>query len=99
LHRSTVLIPYTGLIAVSGRPILVDGLPNTATAATWSATAGGNGRPNPKVALGSAVMRSTAAAPCEYPPTTMLVEGQAAAVAWMRALASSAPTGADWRKS
>ena len=79
------LAPYSGLIAVSGPAgPLVDGFPKTATAATWSAALGGIGAgAKPKGNGTSAeVMTSITTAPREYPPSTILVLGQFAAMYW-----------------
>ena len=76
------LPPHTGL-TVSGRPSLADGLPNTAMAATWSGTLGGSGLLNPTTGIGTALMTSITAAPCEYPPSTSLVLGQLSTMYWM----------------
>src|SRR3954469_23173436 len=89
---SAVRAPYSGLIVVNGWPRRADGLPNTVTAAMWLVIAAGIGALNPTPAIGDVAMTSTTAAPCEYPPTTILVLGHFAAVAWMRALASLAPS-------
>src|SRR3954463_14629959 len=97
LHKSMALPPHTGL-TVSGTPSLADGLPNTAMAATWSGTLGGSGLLNPIAGIGTALMTSIIAAPCEYPPNTSLVLGQLSTMYWMWALASLAPS-ADARKS
>src|SRR5258707_5740040 len=97
LHRSMDRPPHTGLI-VNGRPSLAEGLPNTAMAATWSGTLGGSGLLNPTTGIGTALMTSITAAPCEYPPSTSLVLGQLSTMYWMWALASLAPSAAA-RKS
>ncbi len=46
-------------------PILVDGLPNTASAATRSETSGGIGLVKPITGNGTEAMTSMIAAPCE----------------------------------
>src|SRR3954466_15702351 len=93
LHKSMALPPHTGL-TVNGRPSLADGLPNTAMAATWSGTLGGSGLLKPTAGIGTALMTSITAAPCEYPPSTSLVFGQLSTMYWIRALASLAPSAA-----
>src|SRR6478609_3132423 len=80
----------------------VDGLPNNATAATWSATEGGIGPVRPEgiekpSGTESAVRYPATAAPWEKPPRTILVFGQLAATAWTLLLASMTPSAAVWK--
>src|SRR6476620_1512344 len=89
-----VLVASRGLMtgSVAGDSVSANellGAPNSALAATWSATSGDK----------PAVARSMTPAPCEYPPSTILVLGQFAAVDWMCALASLAPAGVLVSKS
>ena len=73
-HKLSVFPPYAGLIVGSGWPPHnmvenpLDGSPNRATAATWSATEGGI----------CVVAKSITVEPCEYPPSTIFVFGQLA---------------------
>src|ERR1041384_776829 len=46
-HKSIVLGPYAPASPFSGPEVLVSGLPNTATAATWSTAPGGSGLVGP----------------------------------------------------
>src|SRR6516165_4160089 len=76
VHKLMVLPAYSGLITGSGWPphnMLenpLEGSPNSATAATWSATRAGIAE----------VARSITVEPCEYPPSTIFVFGQLATV-------------------
>jgi hypothetical protein len=74
----------------------VDGLPNKATAAMWLATSGGIGAGTSVGETPSgttlAVTKPMTAAPCENPPSTILVFGQFAAVARMCVRASLMPS-------
>src|SRR4051812_9720179 len=73
-----------------------DGSPNSVTAATWSATSGGNGSGANEGGMpggtSAAVTNPATTAPWEYPPRTTLVLGQVAAVACTRAPASRMPS-------
>ena len=86
IHKSMALAPYSGLIAVSGAPgrsHSMDSrrrLPRRRGQPPWAASARGlkprgNGTP-------AEVMRSITTAPREYPPSTILVLGQFAAMYW-----------------
>ena len=82
----------------------LDGLPNSATAATWSATAAGIGPVRPAgiakpAGTESAVRYPATAAPCEKPPSTILVSGHSATTAWTLLLASMTPSAAVWKSS
>ena len=76
MQRSMVFVRKPGLTVGSGAPPAsmlensLDGLPKSVTAAMRSPTAGGS----------ADVDSSVTDAPCEYPPTTMLVLGQLATV-------------------
>ena len=73
----------------------VDGFPKRATAATWLDTSGGIGAGTSTGETPSgttfAVTKPITAAPCENPPSTILVLGQFAAVASTCARASAMP--------
>src|ERR1700694_2296681 len=87
-HRVVVLAAYSGPIATGGSPITrinrSEGFPKRATAATWSATAGGIGFGTSVATTPSgttfAVTKPITAAPWENPPSTILVLGQFAAM-------------------
>src|SRR6185312_14239155 len=93
IHMSIVFPTYSGPMPGIGSPPdnrlanepLSDGFPNTATAATLLATLAGI----------SPVARSITSAPCEYPPSTILVLGQLAAMFWTWPLVSLAPAADD----
>jgi hypothetical protein len=74
----------------------VDGFPKRATAATWLDTSGGIGAGTSKGETPSgtafAVTKPMTAAPCENPPSTILVLGQFAAVAITCVRASAIPS-------
>jgi hypothetical protein len=86
---STVLDAYSGPIVIGGcwitRMNWSEGFPKRATAAMWSATSGGIGFGTPDAGAPSgitfAVTKPMTAAPWEYPPSTILVLGQFAAMA------------------
>src|ERR1700754_2349674 len=88
-HRSIVFGTYSGPMTTVGAPAprsqLSEGLPNSTTAATWLATSGGIGGGTNAAGTPSgttaAVVKPATAAPCENPPSTILVLGQFAAVA------------------
>src|SRR6478752_9402006 len=98
-HRSMVLPTYCGPTLTAGSLIArmkrVDGLPKRATAAMWLDTSGGIGAGTSAGETPSgtalAVTNPMTAAPCEKPPSTILVLGQFAAVVRMCARASLIP--------
>src|SRR5437879_12891713 len=75
-------------MAIGGAPTIsinrFDGVPNRVTAATWSATSGGIGLGTSAASTPSGiaadVTKPITAAPCEYPPSTILVLGQLVAM-------------------
>src|SRR5262245_49669305 len=90
-HRSMVLARYKRPMKIGGAEIpfptrnLLDGFPKSAMAATWSATSAGIGPAMPAADLKAAgttssVVYAITAAPSEYPPSTILVLGQFAAM-------------------
>jgi hypothetical protein len=87
-HISMVLVAYSGPTATGGSLITRMnrslGFPNRATAATWFATSGGIGFGTSEAVTPSgtafAVTKPITAAPWEYPPSTIAVWGQFAAV-------------------
>ncbi len=92
-HNSIVLAAYCGPITIGGAPNWriksSEGFPNRTTAATWSATSGAIGwgmydRNAAGTSDGTAaeVTKPATAAPCEYPPSTIRVFGQFAAMDW-----------------
>src|SRR5258708_883137 len=87
--------PMTTVGAPASRMKLSEGSPNGATAATWSATSGGIGWGTRAAGTPSGmtadVTKPATTAPCEKPPSTILVLGQLAAVAWMWSTASLIP--------
>src|ERR1700742_723874 len=99
-HKSMVLGTYSGPITTVGAPAsrsqVSDGLPNRATAATWLATSGGIGGGTNAAGTPSGitadVTKPATAAPWEKPPSTILVLGQFAAVAWTWLAASLMPS-------
>src|SRR6478672_7319573 len=95
-----VLAAYSGPTTTGGAPTsrmkLSEGLPNRVTAATRSATSGGIGAGTSAAGTPSGttaeVTNPATTAPCENPPSTILVLGQFAAVAWTWAAASLIPS-------
>src|SRR5215217_8147488 len=87
-HKSMVLAAYSGPMTIGGAPTSrrnrSDGLPNRVTAAMWSATSGGIGEGTSAAGTPSGtaaeVTKPATTAPCENPPSTILVLGQFAAV-------------------
>src|ERR1700730_15924038 len=93
-HKSRVLGAYSGPITIAGAPQLcshsADGFPKRPTEPTWLATSGaiGLGRnctysAGPPAGTEADVTKPATAAPWEYPPSTIRVLGQFAAVAWI----------------
>ena len=74
-------------------------MPNSVTAATWSATSGGSGAGTNSAGTPSgtrsAVTKPATTAPWEKPPSTIRVDGQLWAVDWTRAPASRMPSTTD----
>ena len=73
-----------------------DGVPNSTTAATWSATSSGSGvgamAAGTELGTVSEVANPDTTAPCEKPPSTMRVSGQSRDMVSTRLPASRTPS-------
>src|ERR1043165_3212396 len=92
LHRSIALDPYSALWVAIDCLVRVPTSPKVVIATTLSAYSRGSESPHVMLPSGLPATMLITLAPCEYPPSTILVSGQEDSVDLMWEIASLAPS-------